>query len=260
VKDDRLWILARRGLAPSGLHLVCLAADSGQFLWNRLICANSARVPEGANLASSLRIVRHESTLLISTELGCIAALNEEDGQPIWYRTYPRQMETNGAKTSPELSPACVVHEGVVYAAPHDSDQLLALDLLTGATIWSQTRPADHRVWGVAQDRVITSGKTLEARHVADGQLEWRFSAPIAELRGRGRGLVTNEQIWWPTPTQILVFHARNGHMIRRIDLRTSRQLQGGNLAANGKGLVISSPDRVTVLSPWGRGPARESE
>lgn len=260
VKDDRLWILGRRGLAPSELHLLCLAADSGEFLWNRLICANSARVPEGANLASSLRIEKHESTLVISTELGCIAALNAEDGQPIWYRTYPRQMELNGAITSPQLSPGCVVHEGVVYAAPNDSEQLLALDLLTGATIWAQPRPADHRVWGVARDRVITSGKTLEARHVADGQLEWRFASGAVELQGRGSGLVTDGQIWWPTPTQIVVFEAGNGQLLRRIDLRTARQLQGGNLAANEKGLVISSPDRVTVLSQWGRGPARKAE
>ncbi|MCH5375036.1 MAG: PQQ-like beta-propeller repeat protein, partial [Planctomycetes bacterium] len=258
-KDNRLWVLARRGLAPSELYLLCLSADTGKFLWNRLICSNSARAPEGANLASSLRIVSHESTLVISTELGCVAALNTEDGQPIWYRIYPRQMELNGATTSPQLSPGCIIHEGVVYAAPDDSDQLLALDLLTGETIWSQTRPADHRVWGVAQDRVITSGKTLEARHVADGQLEWQFSAPVAELQGRGDGLVTDDQIWWPTPTQILVFQAKDGGILKTIDLHISRHLQGGNLAANRKELVIASPDRVTVLSPWGQMPVKKN-
>jgi len=260
VSDNRLWILARRGLAPSEVYLLCFSADNGKYLWNRLICSNAARAPEGANLASSLRIVRHESTLVVSTELGCIAALHDADGQPVWYRTYPRQMETNRAKTSPQLSPACIIHEGVVYAAPDDSDQLLALDLLTGETIWSQTRPDDHRVWGVTQDHVITSGKTLEARHVADGQLEWQFSAPVAELQGRGEGLITHDQIWWPTPTQILVFGARDGRVLKTIELRVSRQLQGGNLAATRKGLVISSPNRVTVLSPWGRGPVLKAD
>lgn len=255
IRDDRLWILARRGLIPSEVHLVCLDAQSGRFLWNRLICANSPRVPEGANLASSLRINHAESTLVVCTELGCIAAFDEADGQPLWYRTYPRSMDLDGVQASPDVSPGCVIHEGIVFAAPHDSDQLLALDLLTGETIWTQTRPPDHRVWGVAQDRIITSGQTLEARHIADGQLEWSFSARTADLRGRGAGLVTDRQIWWPTPTQILVFQARDGRILRRIDLSVSRQLQGGNLTATPEGLVISSPDRVTVLSPWGRMP-----
>ncbi|MBD3673648.1 MAG: PQQ-like beta-propeller repeat protein [Planctomycetaceae bacterium] len=260
VRNDRLWILARRGATPSELYVVCLSAESGEFLWNRLICSNSARVPEGANLASGLELTLNDGRLYVSTELGSLCALKAKDGAPVWFRVYPRQVEVEQAQKRPTLSSRAIIDGQRLFSTPADSELVLALEMHTGETLWTRTREQDQTVLGVARDRVFLSGKTLTALHIADGQQEWEFASRRAELQGQGRGFVTTDQVWWPTTTEILVFNAIDGQLERRFPLLPNRYLQGGNLTGSAEALILSSPRRVTSFSPWGEGPQADAD
>jgi outer membrane protein assembly factor BamB len=258
VKDKKLWILGRRGATPSELYLLCFRAEDGHFLWNRLICSNSAQVPEGSNYASSLGLLWNSGQVYVSTELGAVAAFDAIDGLPVWYHTYPRTTNPEKAGTTSRLSAKLLIHEGILIAAPGDSDRVFALEQQTGETLWSQPKARDQQLLGIAKDRVFLTGNHLEARHLADGQREWQFSSRAAELQGQGAGVVTHDTIWWPTSTEILVFDTVDGRMTRRINLLRNHQLQGGNLVGHPSGLILANPTHMTVFSPWGEKPTPE--
>lgn len=258
VKDGKLWILGRRGATPSELYLLCFRAEDGHFLWNRLICSNSAQVPEGSNYASSLRLLWNSGHVYVSTELGTVAAFDAADGLPVWYHIYPRTANPEKAKTTGRLSAMILIHEGILIAAPGDSDRVFALEQQTGETLWSQPRTSDQQLLGMAKDRVFLTGKSLEARHLSDGQREWQFFSRAAELQGQGSGVVTHDAVWWPTATEVLIFDTIDGQLIRRINLLRNHQLQGGHLVGHPDGLILANPTHMTVFSPWGEKPTPE--
>jgi len=255
VDRGKLWVLARRGTTPSELYLLCFRAEDGHFLWNRLICSNSAQAPEGSNFASSLQLVLNSGSLYVSTELGTVAAFHAEDGQPIWYHIYSRNTSPENRHRTARLSSKLLIDEGTVIAAPSDSDRVFALEQQTGESLWSQPRTSDQQLLGIAKDRLFLSGDHLEARHVSDGQREWRFSSQAAELKGQGVGLVSHDSVWWPTSTEILIFDTVDGRLTRRINIFRNHNLQGGNLAGHSEGLILASPSHVTAFSPWGEKP-----
>ncbi|HSG72495.1 MAG TPA: PQQ-binding-like beta-propeller repeat protein, partial [Planctomycetaceae bacterium] len=255
VLSERVYILGRRGLLPSELHLICLNRDDGQFLWNRFVCSNSPLIPEGSNLAECLQLTSSGDQLVVSSKMGCLASFSLPDGQPQWYHTYASHQAADNSSTIPGSIEQELIHRDLVFAAPGDGREVFALDLATGDTIWTQPAARREEILGAVETRLLTMGDSLICRHIADGQILWKLSPTTAETQLAGRALLFAGEIWWPTLREILVFDHRSGQMTRRIPLADRDSLNGGNLLTDGTHLMISGVRNVTVFSPFGSGP-----
>ncbi|HUG18898.1 MAG TPA: PQQ-binding-like beta-propeller repeat protein, partial [Planctomycetaceae bacterium] len=255
VLSERVYILGRRGLLPSELHLICLNRDDGQFLWSRFVCSNSPLIPAGANLAECLRLTASDDQLVVSSKMGCLASFSLPNGRPRWYHTYASRNEAVNSSTTPGSIEQGLIHRDLVFAAPGDGREVFALDLATGDTIWTQPAARREEILGAVETRLLTMGDSLICRHIADGQILWKYSPTTAETQLEGRTLLFAGEIWWPTHREILVFDHRSGQMTRRIPLADRDSLHGGNLLTDGTHFIISGAQNVTVFSPFGSGP-----
>ncbi|MDA1164955.1 MAG: PQQ-binding-like beta-propeller repeat protein, partial [Planctomycetota bacterium] len=173
-----------------------------------------------------------------------------------WVVTY----QSRGDETPHELSDSrrhglapCLFYRGVVFAAPDDSDLLLALDATTGQPVWSQPSPDRIlQVVGVADGRLILSGQSVWAVDAGSGQAAWPERVGFADPAGRGYGrpALSHDYLYWPTRDEILRIDHRNGRIAGRIRLREDFSQSGGNLAiADGK-LLIAQPDGLVAFGP----------
>jgi outer membrane protein assembly factor BamB len=252
---DRVYILGRRGLFPSELHLICLDANDGEVLWSQFVCSNSPRIREGVNLAECLELTAAGDRIMIPTKLGCLACFSLHDGRPLWYRAYPRRGESEWIDPLPGSTEQTLVHENLVLAAPADARELYALDRGSGESIWSRPARNGEQVLAAFDSCLLTVGNELICRHLADGHVRWKFSPTTPESRLAGRAMLHGDQVWWPTRREILVFHRLTGRMSRRIPLGERDALHGGNLQTDGTRLIVSDAGRVTVFSPYGLAP-----
>ena len=258
VRDDRVYVLGRRGLLPSELHLICLNRDDGQFLWNRFVCSNSPSVPENANLAECLHLTVAHSQIVIGSKLGCIASFSLPEGRPLWYRTYSIDNESERRNLFPGSYERALIHEDLVVTAPGDGHEVFALDLPTGDTIWAQATEGREEILGTYDAFLVTSGDELICRHLSDGQIIWKYSPTHAEDQLIGRPLVLGQDVWWPTQREILVFDVRSGVLTRRIPLADRDSLSGGTVLTDGAHLILSGSRGVNVFSPYGWAPSKK--
>lgn len=251
-REGQVIAIARRGVSPSELHLVCLDANDGRFLWNRELCAGDPLVAASQELVSQHLLAGDGERLFVETELGTIAACDARHGRPLWYHEYPRRESAPaGVSTRPAV---CLTADDVVFALPADSRELLALDARTGQLLWSRDDvTASQRLAGIHAGRLFLDGDRLEARRAGDGALLWRWEAGPGESGAAGCGFLTRDEFWWPSHREVLIFDQATGRLRRRVALLDVHGVRGGNLLSDGRQLIVAGPDRVTVFSPFGR-------
>ena len=249
---QRVYVILRRSLPQEQLNVACFDAETARLLWNRKIGITVAATEETVNSTSHLQVTLAEDSVFVSTDAGAIAALDAHDGAIRWLRTYASDavLTSRGSRRDGHAPP--VYHDGTLYVAPLDSDLLLAIHAESGLLLWQREWPDPlQSVLGVAGNTLIVQGRSLWGVELATGEPAWpsrRVGSDDPEGFSFGQGALIGGEVWWPNRDDLLVVAARSGQITRRITIRESLRLTGGDLTACGRSLVISRGSQLTVL------------
>ena len=250
--SQRVFVVLRRSLLQEQLNVACFDADSARLLWNRKIGITVASTEATVNSTSHLQLMVAEDSVFVSTDAGAIAALDAHDGANRWVRTYSSDavLSTRGSRREGHAPP--VYHDGVLYVAPLDSELLLAIHAESGLLLWQREWPDPlQSILGVARNTLIVQGRSLWGVELATGESAWphrRVGSDDPEGFSFGRGVLIGNEVWWPNREELIVVAADTGQITRRLALRESLGLSGGDLAAFGRSLIVSRGPQLTVL------------
>ncbi len=208
-------------------EVYCLDADSGGILWRHQVGEPTTPPklhPETGHAPSTaVTDGRHVAAIFPTGDLACYAA----DGRPLWRHRYDLSQSRWGYGSSP------IIHGDVLIVqldqgGPEDGlSRILALDLITGETIWETPRPVAAS-WTTPividtgqRPELITSAKPWVIAYDPDtGRELWRVrcvegdSAPspiyaaglilvaniyaeLTAIRPGGAGDVTDSHVAW---------------------------------------------------------------
>ncbi len=256
--DGRLYVaLRQRDSVRTQTHMAAFDAKRGELVWQRFVAA-AETLGGGQSVEHTHNLLAlDEGILYHNTNLGVVAAVRARDGQVQWITRYPQiradESPADGAPPSRAGDPTpCLIHQGLVLAAPSDSDRVFALDAATGLLLW-ETEPeaaSDVRyLLGVGGGNLIASGRRLYWIDAETGTIAARFPAGVDQaLSGHGRGILAGGQVYWPTRDRIYVFDQGGPRQTRQpIDL-APLGLTGGNLLIARDTLLIAAADRLSAL------------
>jgi outer membrane protein assembly factor BamB len=268
VLDDRnLYVLMRKVEPGSTVNLfvACYDLRNGAPRWRRWLCGSSNR-DLLAEIPPALLTLSGE-TLLVNSNLGCVAAVSTRDGRPLWALEYPPASDVHRElEAVPRAPNPCLLHRGTVLAAPADFDGVLALDATTGEVIWTARIPAEEapQLLGVGQGNVLVGGRSLRWIDFHDGRRLAQFphtgvqepTVARAKPSGYGRGVLAGGLVYWPTRDKIYVFQQglAAGDVGPRIvaageiDLAV-RGVTGGNLLIAQDVLLLTTDDHLYAFA-----------
>ena len=195
-------------LDSAGKEVLALGVDlkDGRLLWQRPVGTNRTTV--GPNNMASPSPVTDGKRVCFLTGNGALSAFDME-GKPLWKRNlakdYGEFVEFYGYSSSPLLwdgklyivaiqnTNACIYNQNPGWTEPLDS-YLLALDPVTGKTLWKQIR----NVTGV-------DAKQSQESYVTPQPLEWNSRREILLLGAEcmtGHDAASGAELWrwWFTP------------------------------------------------------------
>ncbi|MEZ6090799.1 MAG: PQQ-binding-like beta-propeller repeat protein [Pirellulaceae bacterium] len=241
---DRIFCgITRREGSLLTSRVVCLDTRSAAVLWASPELTTGTMLSDRAvNRVTHARVVHRQGMLFYQAALGVVVSLDAETGQPRWLVRYPRGDDDdspyhNSVATTSRRDGSPVLLDGQqAIAAPADSDRIFSLDSTTGRPLWVTAPERAINVQyllGTTSTHLIVSGQQLYWIDKLRGTVDRAFPGGRSHAtvggsvtRGSaGRGIVDDEQIYWPTDEAILVF-GLNGGWIDRIDLQ-SVDLQG---------------------------------
>ena len=246
VKGSRVLVGELATAQGMKASVLCYDLWAGTVVWRRSLGWTFDSSAWNSSLSANMAMAEDDGVAYISTNLGMIAALRVEDGEPLWLRTYPRSMPGGAAAgvISGSRPPnPCVVSRSQVIAAPDDSTEIIALDAATGVKQWSTPRPAPGtRILAVDDDKVLLSGERLWAISKAQGVLDEPWGGDPAG--GAGQGVVAGDLVFGPTVGDILLVDRATGRS-------TGRTLPLP--AAGGANLVVCKFDGDEFILAAGR-------
>jgi outer membrane protein assembly factor BamB len=257
VDDDRVFLTARRGTPEEEVVIACFDATTSRLLWKRRVCVSLRQSADHFNVTGTRLLTLGDGRLFLNTELGAITAFDAESGNPLWAVTYPSQVaETQAEFNHPDRSSLtpCLYDRGIVYCAASDSRTLFALDATTGQLVWQreQSQPIQHLL-GVIDDRLIVSGRSLQALDAATGLPAWpdaRIGFEDSDGFGFGRGVLTDRHIYWPIRNRILIVDHRTGQLAGSVFLRETFAQRSGHLLVDGATLLVVQSDGIIAIGP----------
>jgi hypothetical protein len=235
--------------------------SGGAPVWTRAV-AELTGEPDAARMAGRLLTVTGR-TVVYSTDAGLIVALDLETGRPAWAFRYPsRGPRGLTAELMPPPRDVCppVADAGRVFAAPADSDEIIALDAFTGVPLWDRNPVVEvvHLV-GVADGRLILTADGVLTGVGAIDIATGRFVPTWGSLRGPrpgGRAIVLGNAVVVPTRTEGLIVLDRDGRpayppaLFRAIPAGNLAYADGLLVAATGAGLFRIRFDSATPPPP----------
>lgn len=252
-------------------HVACYDVATGELRWRRWVCSASTPGHGSRDEISHALLTLVDGALYFNTNLGAVAKLSTETGAIAWAAQYTRgafpsqDPDRRDRHFFRDLTP-CLYHQGMVIAAPSDSQSLFALDAATGQMVWT-TPPeiaADAvHLLGAADNRLVVSGDYLYWFDVFTGQPAGQFPPPQKDApgfsqpspSGFGRGILAGDRVYWPTRERILVFErqttaTKRGYepvQLEPIDL-AKRDARGGNLVPAKDKLIVSGANKLQVF------------
>lgn len=233
-------------------YLACFDAASGRLVWWTFVCAG----PPFAFAETGLPPAVADGLVALTTNVGAVAVLDAASGAMIWLHLYdradqpPRRKKSKPPPFSCWTAAAPVIAGGVVFAAPQDCQELLALDLSTGRQVWSMRRGAMTQLVGVSGGRVVCAGGQEAAGFsAADGRGLWRVSLH-AEVDGLG--LLAADSAVIATRDGLRQLEAESGRARGVCKFRRA-DAEPGNLAACGGMLVSAGARSVAAFCDWDR-------
>ena len=276
IVNGRAYFAACRRRPQLELMVACLDASDGRLLWQRPVGGFRSSVEDSFNRVSHLLLTAGGGKVFLSTDVGAIVALDDQDGRLEWAVTYEsRTDESPAAQSNPDrkgLLPP-LFHQGLLFVAPNDADFALCLKADSGQVEWKyhylsnatepslepyrrehETRQRRENQWhqllgvadGGAAGRLIVSGSSLSAIDIVDGSVVW--TTPKNENFGFGRGLLVGDQILLPGRETIEIYSQQTGQPVKQKLLKTpDSEQQGGNLIFASGMLLVAQPDRLSA-------------
>jgi outer membrane protein assembly factor BamB len=255
-----VYVAVRKSGVPPQAHVACLDAQTGERRWRRKICEAHTLVPAEADEITHHLLTLAEDTIYYNTNLGAIAALRASDGQIRWIRQYERVEQTSPSESAGhmqrDLTP-CIYHQGLIIAAPQDSQYVLGLDAATGQKLWDSNLLTDVvHLLGVSGDTLVASGRSLWWVNIRSGKvLHCWPDVQKPGGGGYGRGLLAAGTVYWPVRADanasdsLYVFEIRRAEQVQEpIDLRVYGAT-AGNLVMVDDYLVIAGADKLFALT-----------
>jgi outer membrane protein assembly factor BamB len=169
-------------------------------------------VSHAPNAVPLLNYVLSEDAGIIyaSTNVGMIAAIGADDGEPLWLRTYDRVLAEGpaGAMALPAPNPAMLWQESL-FITPDGSTDVMCLDATDGRLVWKTPRPAGSRLLAVTEAGAYLTGDRLWRVKLENGVLDPNFGKELSA--GVGQGVVASDVIFWPTAGEILIVDRTTG-------------------------------------------------
>ncbi len=221
-----LYVAMRRQDIRPQVSVACFDVDTGRPRWRRFICG--AETPaRGVFYESTHHLLTLSGDVLYyNTNLGAVAAVRTDDGQPLWVSLYPRARRGDLARPAPhwrrDLNP-CLLDRGTLLVAPADSPRIFAFDAATGQALWqtgSEVEDADQLL-GVAGDWLIAGGRKLywiSLKEEDRGRVKHVW--PVGtDQPGYGRGVLAGQSVLWPTRDKLYLFDQQTARPQKAVDL-----------------------------------------
>ncbi|HEY3969741.1 MAG TPA: PQQ-binding-like beta-propeller repeat protein [Planctomycetaceae bacterium] len=264
--DGRVYVALRRCDPQLQLNVACFDAGSARLLWNRKVCSGVEALAGDVDEVRQQLLTLAEERLYYVTNQGTVASLDARHGSIRWVNAYSRvEVETIPAfNKRQQYGPnPCVFHGGQLFAAPTDSEHILAFDAETGILKWShEVGGKVPQLLGAAKSKLIAAGDYLWALDVETGRVLWRDGRTDPEASTWGRGLLAGDRVYWPRREEIRVVEISTGRVLRQIDLVQQYGLYGGgNLTIAGGMLLLAQSDRLVAFSEFGvlKKPSRDT-
>ena len=281
VVDGLLLVPLARVEGRIELRLACVDPADGRVVWSTRIVSGQRAL----NMFNrheeefwSAPVTVHGTRALLGTQLGSVACVDVESGAVLWQATYepiplPRSsgLWNRAERRRVWRNAAPVVSDGLVFATPTDSEDLLAIDLATGRVEWSRSnrrlaprRSSDGPIERIDVDALLGAhdGRVLLA---GDGLVAWSIGgtgrSPEGELlaplprdvvpQAYGFGLgprtrLVGERLLVPSDGGLFV-HALDGARVENEEIDWEDGAIGNVLVANGAAVSVRG-DRVSVF------------
>lgn len=239
------------------VFLLCLEGTTGKLVWRQQLVA-SANMPIAAD-SSRRQLAAVPSVfgnmVVCPTLSGFLVAYDLSTRSLMWAHHYEQtgngmtranvfgsmQFEAFDAMQSRMVEYAPLIANGVVVHMPSEVDAVnfYALDLLTGAPLWTTPRERWRYLGGVYEDRLLVIGDTMAAGFkLREGQRAWK-DIEFTGARVVGHGARNQHEYYVPLSTQEMArLDLREGKISQRYRVENTL----GNLVATDRALVSVSP------------------
>lgn len=242
---SRLFVTTRRGHPQAEVGVACLDADSGTQLWHQRLAAVVTNAEQSHNVVTHNLLAASDGRLIYCGDTGVVARLDSATGSVAWISILE-------PPTGPGLCCSLPDDDSGLVLVRNGTQGLTALDIEDGHTAWSRRLPGGIQyLLAVRDGRAIVSGRSIFALDVHSGRIAWQRLARQQHRFGRGRGLVAQGVVYWPTRELLHLLELDSGQPLRQPVRLDVRACQGGNLLLSQHKLVICGDGQITVLGPF---------
>jgi outer membrane protein assembly factor BamB len=198
VKGDRLFVQSLRG-RQSMVHSLNLA--DGKYVWSKNLGAGGTN-DRGPGPRSTPTV--DGDRLYVLTEMGDLVCLRAADATVLWQRNVLRDF--SGRNIGWLISESPLIDGDRVIVTPGGRNAgMVALDKMTGATIWAAKELSDEagyssavvaQVDGVRAYTTFTGSAAVGVR-ASDGKLLWRYSAAANNTANIATPVVSGHQVFY---------------------------------------------------------------
>ncbi|MBI5724138.1 MAG: PQQ-binding-like beta-propeller repeat protein [Planctomycetes bacterium] len=264
--DGRLYLVSRY---MEKFFLLCLRADTGQFIWKTQI---SMTLPmTGYNPYGMLPDVGTppavaNGRVIVTTNSGVVASVDAESGQSVWAYQYgtPGSFDPTMGYQPPNpsgrytASNPIIITKGAVICLPADAKHVVALNFEDGRPFWPAASKIPRgnftELAAIDSDRFLLSGgNMLSAYNVLDGEQLGYWNAPKGTLQWpvSGRPVVTPESVLVSGEGTVYRMNLRD-YSVAAVGTIDPDSLLG-NLAVVDGNLIAANPAGVCVYFNYDR-------
>ena len=249
----RTYVAMRRDEVQPQLFVACYSTATGRLLWRTAVCSSQVANGFGSAEQPSDMLTLSGDAVFFNTNVGIVAALEQQDGRVRWLRRYPRGgvgADNNREVAINRRNVPCLYHRSAVVVAPADAASLFSLDPTTGATLWATDEAYDvEHLLGAVDGTLVASGRRLWLLDIDSGAQRLRWPDSVAAgIRGAGRGCIAGNEVFWPTDDAIYVFDITTGGQSRLpLDLAPLGVSAANLVAANGY-LLLAGNEQLVAL------------
>ncbi|MHC4943550.1 MAG: outer membrane protein assembly factor BamB family protein [Planctomycetota bacterium] len=208
---------------------------------------------------TSTPISESEGTIVLSSNLGFVCAVDALSGSIVWLTEYETMELPQATHFSSSPNPRRVYWSNnppvtasdVVVVTPLDCQYILAFDWRTGEPRW-KVHP--HRLGsdlyphmlGVHDDKVILSGKAgALALSLDDGSLRWRVTLP-PNSTVTGRGGLDEDRLYLPLDGDLFVYDLEHGKATGTLGISYAEM--PANLYLLGEVVAALGPEEIQLF------------
>ncbi|MEN1681437.1 MAG: PQQ-binding-like beta-propeller repeat protein [Planctomycetota bacterium] len=258
VRGGRLYVTLLASAVRPRLGVACYSAATGAELWRTDVLSGQPS-DDMVSTTDAYPLLLAGDAVVLATDFGATAAVDAETGALRWVATEPAGEKP--LSFGPRANTfGAVVASDRVFTASTATRTVAALDLATGVTLWRKPAPCDEAApLGADGGVLVVAGTQIAGYDTQTGRRLYRFpGSEHAGLRGRGRGCLAGDEVFWPTRDRLYAFETKTGAMTRPpIDL-TDLGGDGATVTPALSCLVVAGADAMTVLGPINRQNATE--